>query len=41
MKLTQHQLKLYTDDDYRENVFKSCSIKLNNKTAEELLEELE
>lgn len=38
MKLTQHELLLYTDDDYRENVLKSSA---GVESAQDLLEELE
>lgn len=38
MKLTMHQLCLYVDDDYRENVLKSQA---GIESDQELLEELE
>lgn len=43
MKLTQHELILYVDDDYRENVLKSYngSDKIKELTAQELLEDIE
>jgi len=43
MKLTMHELMIYTNDDYRENVLK-CSAGYNSIkqffTAQEILEEL-
>jgi len=44
MKLTLHELKVYTNDDYRENVLKSTAGRELVKqffTSEEILEELE
>ena len=44
MKLTTHELKVFMDDNYRENVLKSVSGRESVKqffTAEEILEELE
>ena len=37
MKLNVHELKMFMDDDYRENVLKHQP----KQTAQELLEELE
>ena len=44
MKLTTHELKVFTDDDYRENVLKNVAGRESIKqffTAQDILEELE
>lgn len=38
MKLTNHELLLFTDEDYRENVLKS---EVGRESAQDLLEGLE
>ena len=38
MKLTNHELLLYTNDDYRENVLKSSNSK---DVVKDIMEELE
>ena len=37
MKLTTHELKLLTDDDYRENVLKSSA---GRESAQDLIDEV-
>lgn len=37
MKLTLHELRLYTDDDYRENVLKSQA---GRESAQDILDDL-
>jgi len=38
MKLNQHELKILTDDDYRENVLKSQAGK---ESAQDIIDEVE
>ncbi len=40
MKLSQHQLKMYMDDDYRENVLKSRNSKDVIKELMEIKDEI-
>ena len=40
MKLTIHELKVFMDDDYRENVLKGKQSVKQFYTAEQILEEL-